>query len=200
MRKLIVGAASLVLGLALVASNAVGGDKGVDVGAAAPDFSLENHEGKTVKLADYKDKIVVLEWIHPGCPFVVKHYDAKTMTTLANKYAEKGVVWLAINSTNDVKNEDNKKWAAKYDVKYAILNDRDGATGHAYGATNTPHMYIIGKDGKLAYIGAIDNDPKVSDKKDKVNYVEKALDELLEGKAVSTPKTKAYGCTVKFKA
>ncbi|MEZ0229002.1 MAG: redoxin domain-containing protein [Planctomycetota bacterium] len=198
MRKLILGAASLLLGVALVAPLAVGKDAAIDVGAAAPAFELQDHNGKNVKLADFKDKIVVLEWIHPGCPFVVKHYDAKTMTTLANKYAEKGIVWLAINSTKDVKNDENKKWADKYEVKYPILNDGDGKTGHAYGATNTPHMYIVGKDGKLAYIGAIDDDASMK-KADKTNYVQKALDELLEGKAVSTPKTKAYGCSVKFK-
>ncbi len=78
-----------------------------------------------------------------------------------------------------------------------ILNDSDGSVGHSYGATNTPDMFIIGKDGKIAYMGGIDNDPD-GDKSDKINYVDQALGEILAGSTVSTPQTKPYGCGVHY--
>ena len=199
MRRFLLGAVPVLLAAALVTARAVADEAGVEPGAAAPTFSLENQDGKKVSLEDYKGKLVVLEWVHPGCPFVVRHYKAKTMATLAEKYAGKGVVWLAINSTKDATNETNKKWVEEHSLSYPILNDSEGKTGHAYGAKTTPHMFIISKEGKVVYAGGIDDDPK-GDKSDRVNYVEKALDEVLGGKAVSTPKTKSYGCSVKFKS
>src|SRR5579883_1162180 len=194
MRKLMVGVA--VLGLALIAN---GKDAGVGAGDKAPEFSLESHEGKTVKISDYKDKIVVLEWTNPGCPIVQRHYKAKTMSTLYDKYSEKGVVWLAINSTNDASIDTNKEWVKEQSIKYPVLNDASGKVGHAYGAKTTPHMFVVGKDGTILFDGGIDDDK--SGKKDRrTNYVEKALDEILSGKKVSTPHADTYGCSVKFKS
>jgi peroxiredoxin len=119
------------------------------------------------------------------------------MTTLANQYKSQDVVWLAINSTHDNTNAANLAWVNQNGLQYPILNDASGATGHAYGATNTPDMFIIDKAGKIAYEGAIDNDPQ-GDKNDKINYVGKALDELLASKTISTPQTKPYGCAVHY--
>ena len=161
-------------------------------------FSLEDHNGNVVKLEDHKDKIVVLEWINPGCPFVVRHYKAKTFATLAEKYKDKDVVWLAIDSSHFTTNDKNKAWAEKHDLSYAILNDASGEVGKAYGAKTTPHMFIV-KDGMVVYNGAIDDDPRGKKGDDAINYVDKALQELLAGSAVSTPKTKPYGCGVKYK-
>lgn len=169
----------------------------------APDFKLNNYDGKEVKLADYKGKIVVLEWINPECPFVKYHYEKKsTMKDLAAKYKkDKKVVWLAIDSTSHQQTEKNKEYAEKNKILYPILDDRSGKVGKAYKATNTPHIFIINTDGNIAYRGAIDNAPlgKVPKDKDYVNYVDKALAELTSGKAVSIAKTKPYGCTVKYK-
>ena len=168
----------------------------------APDFKLKNHDGKEVKLADYKDKIVVLEWINHECPFVKYHYEKKsTMKELAARYKEKKVVWLAIDSTNHQKTEKNKKYAEKNKIFHPILDDRSGKIGRAYKATNTPHMFIINTDGNIAYSGAIDNAPlgRVPKDKEYINYVDKALEELTSGKTVSIAKTKPYGCTVKYK-
>jgi hypothetical protein len=78
-----------------------------------------------------------------------------------------------------------------------ILNDSTGMVGHLYGATNTPHMFVIDKDQRIAYMGAIDNDPS-GNKKDKINYVDKALTELTSGNSVSQAETKAYGCGVHY--
>ena len=168
----------------------------------APDFTLKNHDGKEVKLADYKGKIVVLEWINHECPFVKYHYEKKpTMNELAKKYKEKKVVWLAIDSTNHQETKKNKEYAEKNKILHPILDDRSGKVGRAYKATNTPHMFIINTDGNIVYNGAIDNAPlgKVPEDKELVNYVDKALKELTSGKTVSISKTKPYGCTVKYK-
>jgi peroxiredoxin len=169
------------------------------VGAPAPAFALEDQTGKRVSLADYSGKIVVLEWINPECPFVVRHADAKTMATLASKYAGKNVVWVGVNSTHFMGNDANAKWIAKHSLPYPILNDASGAIGRAYGARTTPHMYIIDPTGKLVYAGGIDDDPGGSKGASAVNSVDKALDELTSGKAVSVAESKPYGCSVKYK-
>jgi peroxiredoxin len=170
------------------------------VGDAAPAFSLTDQDGKTVSLADFAGKVVVLEWFNDQCPYVQKHYKEGHMNNLAAQYKDKGVVWLAINSTSSTSNEKNKAIASKWSVSRPILNDASGATGKAYGARTTPHMYVIGTDGKLAYKGAIDsnNDSETSSIASATNYVARALDETLAGTAVSTPETKPYGCSVKY--
>jgi peroxiredoxin len=168
------------------------------IGQPAPQFTLEDQNGKKVSLSDYAGKIVVLEWTNPGCPVVQRHYKAKTMTALQKEFAKQNVVWLAINSTHDVTNSVDLTWAKEQGISYPILNDASGETGHAYHATNTPEMYIIDKSGKLVYEGGIDNDPQGDLSSGKVNYVAQALDEVLAGKPVSTSEAKAYGCAVHY--
>ena len=165
-----------------------------------PEFTLKSFDGKEVSLSDYKGKIVVLEWFNDECPYVRYHYDTvHTMVELANKYKAKNVVWLAINSTNHTTPQQNKDFAAKHNLPYPILDDRPGNVSRAYGATNTPHMFIIDKKSNIAYNGAIDNNTSIdANKKDVINYVDRALTELTSSKAVSTPKTKPYGCSVKY--
>ena len=169
----------------------------VKPGDAAPDFALKDTAGKQHKLSDYKGKIVVLEWTNPECPFVQRHYGATaTMTRLASRNSD--VVWLAIDSTSSRTPADDAEWAKQQAIGYPILSDAEGTVGKAYGAKATPHMFIISKDGKVVYAGAIDDDPQGS-KTDKINYVAKALAELQANKLVSTASTKAYGCSVKYK-
>ena len=200
MKRTLSATLAVAFAMAMFVTTARAGE-GAKVGEAAPDFSLQDQDGKAVNLADLKGKIVVLEWFNEECPYVVRHHEKdKTMSTLSDKYASKDVVWLAVNSTNGKTNEDNKSIHGKWNIKYSILNDSEGKTGKAYGAKSTPHMFIIDKEGKLAYAGGIDNDPKGEKTgADKVNYVDKALTEIIEGKAVSEPKTKQYGCSVKYK-
>jgi peroxiredoxin len=168
------------------------------IGATAPQFTLQDQNGKTVSLSDYAGKIVVLEWTNPECPVVQRHYAAKTMTTLVKQYAPQDVVWIGINSTKDATNAADTTWAKARGITWSILNDASGATGHAYGAKSTPGMYIIDKTGNLVYSGAIDNDPTGDLTTGKINYVSKALDEVLANKPVSTPETKSYGCAVHY--
>lgn len=173
--------------------------QGESSGRRAPAFELNTFDGKTVNLSDYRGKIVVLEWMNFECPYSRYHYETKdTMTELAKKYKGKNVVWLAINSTNHTTPQPNKAFARRHKLPYPILDDRSGKVGHAYSAETTLHMYIINPKGRIVYEGAIDNSPLGRKKKGVVNYVDKALTELTAGKAISTPNTKPYGCTVKY--
>ncbi|MGH7178407.1 MAG: redoxin domain-containing protein, partial [Tepidisphaeraceae bacterium] len=177
-----------------------GGDKskvaGPIPGDAAPTFAAQDQNGSPVNLESLRGKVVVLEWFNNECPYVVKHYKTGHMNDLAGQYADKGVVWLAINSTNGKSAADMKEIAVEWKISRPIVLDSDGSIGKSYGSKNTPTMYIIDKDGKVAYRGAIDS--KSDSSSDSIAsstcYVSKALDEILAGKPVSEPMTKAYGC------
>ncbi|MBN1795053.1 MAG: redoxin domain-containing protein [Sedimentisphaerales bacterium] len=168
----------------------------------APAFTLQNYDGTEVSLANYKGKIVVLEWFNYQCPFDVYHYETTpTMQNLAARYKDKDVVFLSINSTSHQKTEENKAFAEKNNVQHPILDDRSGKVGRAYKATRTPHMFIIDEKGKIVYQGAIDNAPlgKLPEgQKEVLNFVDMALGELTAGKPVTIQQTREYGCTVKY--
>lgn len=182
-------------------------DKAV-VGEAAPNFTLSDTEGARHTLSDFAkdDKIVVLEWWNPRCPFVVKHHDGMTtMEDLASKYADDNVVWIKVNSTNPEHRDygADKKAIKDWNVTTPVLLDSDGYVGQMYGARTTPHMYVIDAEGVLRYAGAIDshrspNAPSDREKSRVVNYVDQALGEIISGKEVSQPETKPYGCSVKY--
>jgi peroxiredoxin len=178
------------------------------IGQTAPNFSAKDVDGKSVSLADYKGKTVVLEWVNPGCPYVRKHYDGGNMQGTQKMATGKNVVWLAINSTEPAHQDylAPAKLGAWMKSQNAIasrtLMDEDGAIGKAYGARTTPHMYIIDAKGTLVYAGGIDSIP--SSNKDDVakatNYVQQSLIEHGSGKAISNASTKPYGCSIKYKS
>lgn len=172
------------------------------IGETAPAFTLNDVDGKAVNLADYKGKIVVLEWFNPECPFILKHHKVNTtFNTLHEQYSSKNVVFLAINSSAEGKQgygaKLNKEKAAEFKMAYPILMDSDGKVGKMYGAKTTPHVFVIGTDGKLAYEGAIDNDKNIT-KPGNVSYVKEALDAIIAGKKVEKTQTEPYGCGVKY--
>lgn len=185
-------------GALLIASPAVAqksdAKKRARIDHAAPDFTLTDCNGKQHKLSDLKGKIVVLEWINKGCPFSVKANP--TMIKTAVKYKDKGVIWLAIDSTHFNKAADNANYIKQKDIPYPILMDLDGAVAKTYRAKSTPHMFVIDKNGELAYSGAIDNRRTKDGYR---NHVAEAIDLLLEGKPVEVSKTRPYGCRVKYK-
>jgi peroxiredoxin len=162
---------------------------GAEVSKPAPDFELKDLAGKTHKLSDYQDKIVVLEWWNQDCPVSRKYIP--TMKKLAAKYAEKGVVWLGIDSTHYQTQAKNQQFVEKQAISYPILLDTDGKVGRQYGAKTTPHMFVINQ-GTLAYTGAIDN-------RGDRNYVDEALEAILAGRAVPLAKTQPFGCSVTYK-
>jgi peroxiredoxin len=178
------------------------GNKVVNIGQAAPAFELKDTDGKTVKLSDFKGKIVVIEWFNPQCPYVVKHHEKNsTMTDTYNKFKDKGVVWLAINSGAAGKegagHEKSAKAKADWKIPFPVLLDESGKTGKAYGSKNTPGMFVIDAAGNLAYMGAIDNNDNPNEA-GKINYVDQALTQLGAKETVSTPVTKPYGCNIKY--
>jgi AhpC/TSA family len=179
------------------------------IGTAAPDFSLKDITGKTVNLADYKGKQVVLEWLNPNCPFVKKHYEQSSnmQDTQRDALGRKDTVWLAINSTNP-SHQDYMTPAAlgawmkeRKGPAVPVLMDESGATGKAYGAKTTPHMYIISAKGVLLYAGAIDSirSASASDIPKAVNYVKIGLAQTGSGKEISQATSVPYGCSVKYK-
>jgi peroxiredoxin len=176
-----------------------------EIGKPAPDFTLHDLDGKPVKLSDFKGKIVVLEWINEGCPFVVGHYQNGHIPSMQQYYTAVNVVWLTINSTRPdhpeaydatTSREILKKWHSHATNN---LMDEDRTVAHLYGAKTTPHFFLIDQSGNLRYQGAIDDDRSTNGGKNaKVNYVLKALDALLAAKEVETTSTQPYGCSVKY--
>jgi hypothetical protein len=93
----------------------------------------------------------------------------------------------------------NKAWREKQGFTYPVLDDHAGEVGRTYGAKTTPHMFIVDASGALVYSGALDNAPPRREAEgDRVNYVDRALGEILAGKTVSVTETKPYGCSVKY--
>lgn len=191
-----------LLGLATLSLAALPTFAAGTVGETAPAFSLKGVDGKTYSLADFKGKTVVLEWVNPQCPFSDRHAREKTMSDLVKKHGE--VVWLGINSTaaghaNYLPPADHQAWMKKNGINYPVLYDETGKVGKAYDAKTTPHMFIVGKDGKIDYNGAIDDDPpgrKV--KAERVNYVAGGLTAEQAGKNPDPATNKPYGCSVKY--
>lgn len=179
----------------------------VEVGKAAPEFGLQTVQGKALKLSDYAGKIVVLEWVNPGCPFVKAQYEASgLMPKLQKELAGQGVVWISINSgkpgaQGDLNAEQVTAWMKETGANpTAYCRDQDGKVGHLYGAKTTPHLFVIGKDGLLKYQGAIGSVRSVKPEElgQAENYVKSAVNALLAGKPVEKSSTQPFGCSVKY--
>jgi len=200
MRKTILLLASVAL---LVAASPI--KEGYQVGDTVADFKLKNVDGKMVSLADYstaKGFIVIFDC--NTCP-VSKAYNDRILA-LNKKYAAKGFPLIAINPNSPELSsgdsyEEMIKYAKKKGYDFPYLYDESQATIRTFGATNTPHVFVLAKVDnaiKVAYIGAIDDNSRDADDVTK-KYVEDAVESLLAGKAVSVSKTKAIGCGVKLK-
>ena len=176
------------------------------IGVPAPAFTLTDSNGRTVSLADFKGKTTVLEWTNHDCPYVRKHYGGNNMQALQKKWTGKGVVWLSVISSGPGREghvsaaQANKLTAERGAAPSAVLLDPTGDAGRAYGARATPHMYVINGEGALAYMGGIDDQPtaRIEDLKGARNFVDAALSELAQGKPVSVPSSRAYGCSIKY--
>ena len=180
-----------------VAPNAEGEATTAVIGQTAPPFQLTDQAGHSHRLEDLRGKIVVLEWINPQCPYVQRHYRARTMTSLVSAFPSDRVVWLAVDSSHFVQPDGSQAWRTEHGLTHPILQDASGAVGRAYGATTTPNMYVIDAQGVLRYQGAIDDDPRGRVETPR-NYVREAVQALLDGNEVPTPQTQPYGCSVKY--
>jgi len=177
---------------------------GIKIGEAAPAFALPNLAGETVELSDHKGKVVVLEWFNPGCPFVKQaHENGGALQTMAVKWAEKGVVWLAINSGAPGKQgtgvDTNQAAKASWSMDHAVLLDEDGTVGRAYSAKTTPQMVVIDESGNQVYNGALDNAPFGRVKGDSLTpFTAEVVAAVVAGKESPHKRTKPYGCSVKY--
>ncbi len=206
-RAFLLGGAAIAL-VAGVGISVFGGgaEAAVETGAQAPAFSVPDASGATRTLAEFRGRTVVLEWTNNGCPYVRKHYDSGNMQALQQEAAASGVVWLQVISSAQGEQGYLDGPGALARVRTdnahpaATLLDPTGVMGHAYGARNTPHMFVINGDGVLVYQGAIDNRPSArpSTLEGAHNYVRAALADLAAGRPVQTPETTPYGCSVKY--
>ena len=175
-------------------------------GQTAPNFTLTDTQGSTVQLSDFKGRYVVLEWTNPGCPFVQNHYNTRNMQTLQGSWGPRGVVWLAIDSSNRSSSDylapaKLGEWMqARGAAQKAVLIDPESAIARLYQAKTTPHMFVISPEGTIVYAGAIDDRPSTrpEDPAAAHNYVRAALTEATAGKAVATAASTPYGCSIKY--
>ena len=199
-RGLLLGGAAVAMMPAMAFANSP------DLGKPAPLFTAVDSNGKTWSLADLKGKVVVIETTNHDCPYVGKHYTAKNMQDQQREAAAQGVVWLT--SASSAKGEQGYVTAAEANAltksrdaaPAAVLLDPQSKIARAYGATVTPHMYIVDANGILVYKGGIDSIPSanVADIAKAKQYVRVALREVLAGKQVADASTRAYGCTLKY--
>lgn len=172
----------------------------------APAFTAKGADGKEYKLSDFKGKTVVLEWYNKDCPYVRKHYNSKNMQKLQEQAAKEGTVWLTIASSAAGKeghldaSAANKAYKDSGMASKALILDDKAAMATAYMAKTTPHMFVINKEGKLAYQGAIDDKPSASEKtlEGADNYVKRALASLAKDQKPDPGSTTPYGCSVKY--
>lgn len=177
--------------------------EGYEVGDTAADFKLKNVDGKMVSLSDYKNaKGFIVIFDCNTCPYS-KAYNERIIA-LNKKYASVGYPVVAINSNDPSKSsgdsfEEMVRVAKEKGYEFPYLVDESQTVAKSFGATNTPHVFVLTKDLKVAYIGAIDDSARKAEAVTK-KYVETAVDELLAGKKVSNSKTKAIGCGIKWKS
>jgi len=208
MSKLNVPRRSLLLGSAAIAlaPSVAFASSSPDVGKPAPQFTAVDSNGKTWSLADLKGKVVVLEMTNHDCPYVRKHYTSRNMQDQQREAAAKGVVWLTVAASavgeqgHVTATQANDLTRSRDAAPAAVLLDPQSKVARAYGATVTPHMYIIDAKGTLVYKGGIDSIPSssASDVPKATQYVRVALDQVLAGKQVTDASTRAYGCTLKY--
>lgn len=196
----------MALAVALGMTAGIQAQAQVVVGEEAPDFTGVDIEGNEHSLSDFRGQFVVLEWVNHGCPFVRKFYSVGEMQRLQEKYTDKGVIWLAICSSREGEQgymtpEQARAAVAEAGAKHtAYIYDPAGDIGRLFGARVTPEMYVINPDGILIYHGAIDSirSANPADIERAENYVVSALTQAMAGEEVTTPVTRAYGCTVKY--
>lgn len=177
-----------------------------EVGKPAPDFSGIDSKGKSIKLSDLRGKTVVLEWTNHDCPYVRKHYGAGNMQKLQADAAKDGVVWLSVISSESGSEghvspaEADKLTASRNAAPAHVLIDEKSKIARAYDARTTPHMYVVDPQGKLVFMGGIDDKPNTNkaDIPTAKNYVRLALDAVKAGRPVETPIARPYGCSIKY--
>lgn len=195
------------LGLALFSLWPALGQAAVPLGQVVPDLQGTDVQGRTVRLADFRGRHMVLEWTNPGCPFVQKHYRSGNLQALQAEARRLGVVWLTVNSTADGSADfltpaQMERWLAgqKATPTHALM-DEDGLLGRAFGARTALHFFLLDPRGQLLYAGGIDSIPshKAEDIPRATNYLRQGLTEALAGKPLSVPASRPYGCAITYR-
>jgi peroxiredoxin len=176
------------------------------IGQPAPDFTATDTYGKTVHLADFKGKEVILEWSNDECPYVHKWYSSGEMQKLQKDATDKGAVWLTVISSAKGKEGNVSNVQANSDTKTRnaaptfVILDPSGIIGHAYNALTTPDIFVINKEGNLAYMGGADSiaSTKIADLQKAEPYAREAIDAVANDQPVKNPITRPYGCNVKY--
>ncbi|HTY42965.1 MAG TPA: thioredoxin family protein [Thermoanaerobaculia bacterium] len=165
------------------------------IGAAAPAFELKTLDGKAFSLADAEksNAYVVLMFIATQCPYSNAYNDR--MRDMAAAYAKKGILFVGINSNKTESVEEAAAHAKQHGFTFPVLKDPGNKVADLYGASHTPEVYVVGKDGKLVYHGRIDNSEDLS--KVTTHDLSAALDALLAGQPIAKAETKAFGCSIK---
>jgi peroxiredoxin len=175
----------------------------VDVGAQAPQFTATGADGRRHSLRDYAGKLVVLEWTSPVCPFTAVKYKSGAMQALQRYAASRQIVWLSIDTAAPDKAGYLTPAAARARIAQthatvsAFLFDVDGNIARSYGAKTTPSFFVVNRDGKLAYEGAMD-DQVFADQDAGSEYVKSALDDLVAGRRVQKTETQPQGCAIEY--
>ena len=169
--------------------------KAVRIDKAVPDFKLLDTTGLKHQLSQYRGRPVMIHFWSATCPFVMR-YDEE-LKQIAADYTPKGVIVLAIDSNSDETIDQIKNVAAKRKINYPILIDSGNKIADQFGAITTPHVFIIDRDGALAYEGAVDDQGWSEVNPINNHYAREALDALLSGKSIPHPQTRSVGCTVK---
>lgn len=180
--------------------------QGPAIGESAPVFKETDIAGESVTIGGEGDQLTVLEWTNHQCPFVRKHYSTENMQTLQKHAHKHGVEWITIISSakgkqGHVSAEKAAEIAKERGAKPShIIRDVKGEIGRAYGAKTTPHMYVVDKEGNIAYKGAIDsiNSANPDDVENADNYVKAAIEALKAGEVPAKQVTRPYGCSVKY--
>jgi len=176
------------------AANSQGAKERLAIGAAAPDFTLTDVTGKDHSLSSHKGAIVALVFTSQECPY--SRGADPHLADIARKYAEKGVVILSIDSHKDTTPEQIKKYQDDKELPFPILKDPKNQYADAVGAKQTPEVFLLDKEGKLAYHGAFD-DRRGTDDPGETPLLANAIEALLEGKAPDPAEVKQWGCTIK---
>jgi peroxiredoxin len=199
-------AGAVAIGGATIALRAPSAEAAVQNGATAPGFSVVDSNGRMRTLDEFAGKTVVLEWTNHDCPYVKKHYATGNMQALQREATAGGVAWLTVISSAPGKQGHvtgaaaNQLTASRNAAPTAVLLDESGAVGRLYAARTTPHMFVIGPDGKVVFQGGIDdrNSSDHATVQGARNYVREALAAVRTGRAPETASAPPYGCSIKY--
>jgi peroxiredoxin len=175
-------------------------NKVVSVGDKAPTFSglpaVQNGEDSSVSLPDLKEDVVVLVFLANHCPVVVAYEDRIIEFTKEFKDKSVKVVGISVSQMERDKIPGIKDYMKEHNSNYVYAYDETQAVGRAYGATNTPHFFVLDKERKIRYTGAMDNNQK--EENVTKHYLRDAVNALLEGKTPPVEETRAVGCGITY--